>query len=168
MDFSRVENLTPSDFYYSKEPLLKALLKNTIWSQSFSHRHTQCAVKYKKAHSYFQGGTLIQYEGKLRLLEIAQVPKAHVDEFKSVSKFKIFNTNNLWISLAAIKRLQEQKAMDMEIIVNPKVSENNSHFYSTLQLTSRTEGETSDISCHCSQPSVFLWFVQYRKKIIEV
>lgn len=51
------------------------------------------------------------------------MPKAHVDEFKSVSKFKIFNTNNLWISLAAIKRLQEQKAMDMEIIVNPKVSE---------------------------------------------
>lgn len=70
-----------------------------------------------------QGGTLIQYDGKLRLLEIAQVPKAHVDEFKSVSKFKIFNTNNLWISLAAIKRLQEQSVMDMEIIVNPKVSE---------------------------------------------
>lgn len=66
---------------------------------------------------------MIQYEGKLRLLEIAQVPKAHVDEFKSVSKFKIFNTNNLWISLPAIKRLQEQNAMDMEIIVNPKVSE---------------------------------------------
>lgn len=74
------------------------------------------------ALSDLQGGTLIQYDGKLRLLEIAQVPKAHVDEFKSVSKFKIFNTNNLWISLAAIKRLQEQSVMDMEIIVNPKVS----------------------------------------------
>uniref|UniRef100_A0AAQ6IHD9 UTP--glucose-1-phosphate uridylyltransferase n=1 Tax=Anabas testudineus TaxID=64144 RepID=A0AAQ6IHD9_ANATE len=73
-----------------------------------------------KTRADVKGGTLIQYEGKLRLLEIAQVPKAHVDEFKSVSKFKIFNTNNLWISLAAIKRLQEQKAMDMEIIVNPK------------------------------------------------
>lgn len=68
-----------------------------------------------------QGGTLIQYEDHLRLLEIAQVPKAHVDEFKSVTKFKIFNTNNLWISLPAIKRLQEKNAMDLEIIVNPKV-----------------------------------------------
>lgn len=68
-----------------------------------------------------QGGTLIQYDNKLRLLEIAQVPKAHVDEFKSVTKFKIFNTNNLWISLPAIKRLHEQNAMDLEIIVNPKV-----------------------------------------------
>uniref|UniRef100_A0A8C5M589 UTP--glucose-1-phosphate uridylyltransferase n=1 Tax=Leptobrachium leishanense TaxID=445787 RepID=A0A8C5M589_9ANUR len=50
----------------------------------------------------------------------ADVPKPHVDEFKSVSKFKIFNTNNLWISLSAIKRLQEAHAIDMEIIVNPK------------------------------------------------
>uniref|UniRef100_A0A9J7X7R8 UTP--glucose-1-phosphate uridylyltransferase n=1 Tax=Cyprinus carpio carpio TaxID=630221 RepID=A0A9J7X7R8_CYPCA len=73
-----------------------------------------------KTRADVKGGTLIQYDGKLRLLEIAQVPKAHVDEFKSVTKFKIFNTNNLWISLSAIKRLQEQNAMDMEIIVNPK------------------------------------------------
>uniref|UniRef100_A0A5F9C4F4 UTP--glucose-1-phosphate uridylyltransferase n=1 Tax=Oryctolagus cuniculus TaxID=9986 RepID=A0A5F9C4F4_RABIT len=73
-----------------------------------------------KTRADVKGGTLTQYEGKLRLVEIAQVPKAHVDEFKSVSKFKIFNTNNLWISLAAVKRLQEQNAIDMEIIVNPK------------------------------------------------
>lgn len=92
-----------------------------------SFTRNECGVKID---SDFQGGTLIEYEGKLRLLEIAQVPKAHVDEFKSVSKFKIFNTNNLWLSLAAIKRLQEQKAMDLEIIVNPKVSEAGTEKYS--------------------------------------
>uniref|UniRef100_A0A8C9QT19 UTP--glucose-1-phosphate uridylyltransferase n=1 Tax=Scleropages formosus TaxID=113540 RepID=A0A8C9QT19_SCLFO len=73
-----------------------------------------------KTRADVKGGTLIEYDGKLRLLEIAQVPKAHVDEFKSVSKFKIFNTNNLWISLPAVRRLQEQNSVDMEIIVNPK------------------------------------------------
>ncbi|KAM7419891.1 hypothetical protein PAMA_016813 [Pampus argenteus] len=73
-----------------------------------------------KTRADVKGGTLIQYEDHLRLLEIAQVPKAHVDEFKSVTKFKIFNTNNLWISLPAIKRLHEKNAMDLEIIVNPK------------------------------------------------
>ncbi|XP_032882209.1 UTP--glucose-1-phosphate uridylyltransferase isoform X1 [Amblyraja radiata] len=73
-----------------------------------------------KTRADVKGGTLIQYDGKLRLLEIAQVPKAHVDEFKSVTKFKIFNTNNLWISLTAISRLQHQNAIDMEIILNPK------------------------------------------------
>lgn len=39
-------------------------------------------------------------ENKLRLLEIAQVPKEHVDDFKSVKTFKFFNTNNIWANLA--------------------------------------------------------------------
>nr|XP_061792384.1 UTP--glucose-1-phosphate uridylyltransferase-like [Nerophis lumbriciformis] len=76
-----------------------------------------------KTRADVKGGTLIQYEDRLRLLEIAQVPKDHVDEFKSVSKFKIFNTNNLWISLSAIKRLIDNNALDMEVIVNPKTLE---------------------------------------------
>jgi len=46
-----------------------------------------------------QGGTLVHYENKLRLLEIAQVPKEHVDDFKSIKTFKFFNTNNLWAKL---------------------------------------------------------------------
>uniref|UniRef100_A0A8C6WNK3 UTP--glucose-1-phosphate uridylyltransferase n=1 Tax=Neogobius melanostomus TaxID=47308 RepID=A0A8C6WNK3_9GOBI len=73
-----------------------------------------------KTRADVKGGTLIEYEERLRLLEIAQVPKAHVDEFKSVTKFKIFNTNNLWISLPAIKRVHDANALDLEIIVNPK------------------------------------------------
>ena len=53
----------------------------------------------------------------MRLLEVAQVPGEHIEDFKSgmstslssimcglsnlfaVRKFKIFNTNNLWINL---------------------------------------------------------------------
>lgn len=73
-----------------------------------------------KTNADVKGGTLIQYEGKLRLLEIAQVPKDHVDEFKSVKKFKIFNTNNLWISLQSISTLVKEGRLDMEIIVNHK------------------------------------------------
>jgi len=73
-----------------------------------------------KTRADVKGGTLINYEGKLRLLEIAQVPKDHVDEFKSVSKFKIFNTNNLWINLKAVKRVVEEETLHMEIIVNHK------------------------------------------------
>jgi len=54
-----------------------------------------------KTKADVKGGTLIRYtnQSHLRLLEIAQVPKEHVDDFKSVKTFKIFNTNNLWISL---------------------------------------------------------------------
>lgn len=77
-----------------------------------------------KTRADVKGGTLIEYEGKQRLLEIAQVPKEHVDEFKSVNKFRIFNTNNLWMKLSAIKRLVEEKKMHMEVIVNNKTLEN--------------------------------------------
>ncbi|GFO34670.1 utp--glucose-1-phosphate uridylyltransferase [Plakobranchus ocellatus] len=77
-----------------------------------------------KTRADVKGGTLVEQEGKLRLLEYAQVPSDKVDEFKSVSKFKIFNTNNLWISMQAIKRNVEEKTLHMEIIVNPKTLDN--------------------------------------------
>lgn len=98
------------------------------------------------------------YEGSIRLLEIAQVPSEHAEEFKSgehrrrktlfsiikrllVRKFKIFNTNNLWINLKgvspmhsvllteankmsiALKRIMATEGMELEIIINPKVND---------------------------------------------
>lgn len=73
-----------------------------------------------KTKADVKGGTLIDYEGTVRLLEIAQVPSEHVEDFKAIRKFKIFNTNNLWINLKALKRVMEEEGMELEIIVNPK------------------------------------------------
>lgn len=78
-----------------------------------------------KTKADVKGGTLIQYENKLRLLEIAQVPKEHLEEFKSVKKFKFFNTNNLWIKLSAIDKVLNEGTMNLEIIVNNKTLDNN-------------------------------------------
>merc|ERR1719244_1029657 len=82
-----------------------------------------------KTRADVKGGTLIQYEGKLRLLEVAQVPKEHEEDFKSVKKFNVFNTNNLWISMPAIQRIIEERTLDMEIIVNPKVLDGGLNVY---------------------------------------
>ncbi|TPX30740.1 UTP---glucose-1-phosphate uridylyltransferase [Synchytrium microbalum] len=73
-----------------------------------------------KTKADIKGGTLIDYEGNVRLLEVAQVPSEHMDDFKSIKKFKIFNTNNLWISLKAIRRNLDNQTLNMEIIVNTK------------------------------------------------
>jgi UTP--glucose-1-phosphate uridylyltransferase len=73
-----------------------------------------------KTKADVKGGTIIDYEGKVRLLEIAQVPKEHVNEFKSIKKFKYFNTNNIWMNLRAVKRVVEESALEMEIIPNAK------------------------------------------------
>ncbi|CAN6674197.1 UTP--glucose-1-phosphate uridylyltransferase [Trichomonascus vanleenenianus] len=73
-----------------------------------------------KTRADVKGGTIIDYDGDVRLLEIAQVPKEHTEEFKSIKKFKYFNTNNLWINLKAIKRVVENNELSMEIIPNNK------------------------------------------------
>jgi UTP--glucose-1-phosphate uridylyltransferase len=76
-----------------------------------------------KTKADIKGGTLIDYEGSIRLLEIAQVPSEHTEEFKSIRKFKIFNTNNLWINLKALKTIMSTDMMELEIIINPKTNE---------------------------------------------
>ncbi|KAI8837876.1 putative UTP-glucose-1-phosphate uridylyltransferase Ugp1 [Chytridium lagenaria] len=77
-----------------------------------------------KTKADIKGGTIIDYDGQVRLLEIAQVPSEHVDDFKSIKKFKIFNTNNLWVNLKAVKRLLDDSALNMEIIENIKSTDN--------------------------------------------
>lgn len=74
-----------------------------------------------------KGGTLISYDGSIRLLEIAQVAKEHVDEFKSIKKFRIFNTNNIWMKLKAIRRLlsENENGLDLEVLVNNKTLDGN-------------------------------------------
>lgn len=87
-----------------------------------------------KTRADVKGGTLITYEGQVRLLEIAQVPKEHVEDFKSIKKFKYFNTNNLWINLRAVKRLVELNAIESEIIPNQKLISKGLSDINVLQL----------------------------------
>ena len=42
-----------------------------------------------KTKADVKGGTLIDYEGSIRLLEIAQVPSEHVEDFKASSCLSI-------------------------------------------------------------------------------
>ncbi|CCE62577.1 hypothetical protein TPHA_0C04270 [Tetrapisispora phaffii CBS 4417] len=87
-----------------------------------------------KTRADVKGGTLISYDDQVRLLEVAQVPKEHIDDFKNIRKFKNFNTNNLWINIKAIKRLVEQNALELEIIPNEKTISRNGHDVNVIQL----------------------------------
>ncbi|CAL1275398.1 unnamed protein product [Larinioides sclopetarius] len=97
---------------------------NLLLNPGKSQSHEFVMEVTDKTKGDVKGGTLIQYENKIRLLEIPQVPKDRVDEFKSVNKFKIFNTNNLWMKLKTIASLVEEHRLNMEIIVNPKHLDN--------------------------------------------
>ncbi|KAK4278075.1 hypothetical protein QN277_015970 [Acacia crassicarpa] len=99
---------------------LGAIVDLKILNHLVQKKNEYCMEVTPKTLADVKGGTLISYEGRVQLLEIAQVPNEHVNEFKSIEKFKIFNTNNLWVNLNAIKRLVEADALNMEIIPNPK------------------------------------------------
>ena len=73
-----------------------------------------------KTHADVKGGTLYEQEGKLKLLEIAQVPKEHIDEFCSQEKFSVFNTNNIWINLIALEERLSKGPLNLNVIVNSK------------------------------------------------
>jgi len=78
-----------------------------------------CMEVTPKTTADVKGGTLIQYEKQVKLLEIAQVPKDHIDDFQDISKFTIFNTNNLWANLESVKK-NLAKLDEIELIVNNK------------------------------------------------
>jgi UTP--glucose-1-phosphate uridylyltransferase len=67
-----------------------------------------------------KGGTIYQEGDQLKLLEIASVPEEHKEEFCSQRKFKVFNTNNIWINLRHLRKKLEAGPMDLNVIVNRK------------------------------------------------
>lgn len=75
----------------------------------------------EKSRADVKGGTLIRTQNRsLRLLELAQVPKDYVEEFKSIKKFKMFNTNNIWINLQELKKKLQNNTLHLDVIVNKK------------------------------------------------
>ncbi|KAL0230538.1 hypothetical protein PCE1_004097 [Barthelona sp. PCE] len=73
-----------------------------------------------KSLADLKGGMPIFYRGKLKQLETAQVPKEHMPDFCSISKFPVFNTNNLWVHLPSLKAKMDVEDLQLDIIFNPK------------------------------------------------
>ncbi|XP_056162721.1 UTP--glucose-1-phosphate uridylyltransferase-like [Syzygium oleosum] len=93
-----------------------AIVDLKILNHLMTNRNEYCMEVTPRMLCDKKGGSLISYEGKVHLLEIAQVPDEHVSEFQSIEKFKNFNTNNLWVNLKAIQRLLEAEDLKMDII----------------------------------------------------
>lgn len=96
--------------------IVSYLLKEDI---HFAMEMTPKTLADKKGGAIYRktvGGKFIKYE----LLETAQVPKEHENEFSGLGKFRTFSTNNLWINLRALKERFNQGNFSLSLIVNPK------------------------------------------------
>ncbi len=70
-----------------------------------------------------KGGHLAQNrDGRLLLREIAQCPPGEVEQFQDIDRYRLFNTNNLWIHLPTLRKLLQDRDgfLDLPMIVNNK------------------------------------------------
>jgi UTP--glucose-1-phosphate uridylyltransferase len=74
----------------------------------------------KTPHDW-KGGMPILYNGRVKLLEVAQVPAGHLEDFKNVALFDIFNANNMWVSLPKLKAALDGGTLVLDVIKNRKV-----------------------------------------------
>jgi len=117
--------------FVSNSDNLGAIVDQTILQHMMNTGTDFVMEVTNKTKGDVKGSTLVQYDGSIRPLEIAQVPSEHLDDFKSVRGFKILNTNNLWINLKALKKVMRGGGMDLDLIVNRKVTDDGE---SVIQL----------------------------------
>ncbi len=70
-----------------------------------------------------KGGHLAQGpDGRLLLREIAQCPPEEIEQFQDIERYRLFNTNNLWIHLPSLRELLQERDgfLDLPMIVNNK------------------------------------------------
>lgn len=67
-----------------------------------------------------KGGTLVLRDGHLDLLEIAQVSPHNRDVFMDIERFRVFNTNNVWIDLIALAEALDSGSLILPLIQNHK------------------------------------------------
>jgi UTP--glucose-1-phosphate uridylyltransferase len=85
-----------------------------------------------------KGGHLaLSKEGQFVLRERAQCPQNELDSFEDISKYKFFNTNNIWVDLLYLKKvfLEKKDIIPLPVIVNAKtVDPKDSNSTQVLQL----------------------------------
>lgn len=61
-------------------------------------------------------------EGRLLLREIAQCPPNEIDDFQDITRYRYFNTNNLWIHLPTLQRVLDEQGglLGLPMIRNEK------------------------------------------------
>ena len=83
-----------------------------------------CMEVTKRERQDVAGGTIFEYMGKPKLLEQRWVPPREWEKLVSVSSASMFNTNNIWVNLRAMKR-QIAHGIESEILVRDVEVKNN-------------------------------------------
>lgn len=100
---------------------LGARIDLKILHKVVSENRSYAAETVLKTPDDWKGGMPILYKGRVKLLETAQVPNGHMDDFTNVKIFDIFNSNNMWVNLATLKKSLDEDTLVLDVIKNRKV-----------------------------------------------
>ncbi len=69
-----------------------------------------------------KGGHIARHKsGNLILREAVQCPEDELDAFRDISRYRYFNTNNIWVNLPVLKEvIEEYGIIRLPMILNPK------------------------------------------------
>ncbi|VDO03411.1 unnamed protein product [Rodentolepis nana] len=76
-------------------------------------------------------GTLVLYNGSLKLLDLSQISEEHAKDVVYSEQFKIINTNSMWINIKALQNLLNTRLLEMDLIVGKKIMKDGTK---TIQL----------------------------------
>jgi UTP--glucose-1-phosphate uridylyltransferase len=76
----------------------------------------------EKTPADIKGGHLARHHnGRLILREAAQCPQDEIAAFQDISRYRFFNTNNIWINIESLKALfAKEHTIHLPMILNPK------------------------------------------------
>lgn len=76
----------------------------------------------EKTPADIKGGHLARHRnGRLILREAAQCPQDEIQAFQDITRYRFFNTNNIWINLESLKTVfEKEKTLHLPMILNPK------------------------------------------------
>jgi UTP--glucose-1-phosphate uridylyltransferase len=100
---------------------LGAIVDLKILNKVVTENRSYAAETVAKTPDDWKGGMPILYKGRVKLLETAQVPNGHMEDFKNVKIFDIFNSNNMWVNLVTLKEALDKDTLVLDVIKNRKV-----------------------------------------------
>ena len=114
--------------FISNSDNLGATLDLSILGFMVQEQHDFIMETTEKTLSDQKGGTLVRLQNKLSLLESAQVQDSDLESFYDIERFKVFNTNNLWINLEVLSQRLNEIVSKLPIIINKKIVSEKKYF----------------------------------------
>lgn len=101
---------------------LGALMEKSLLGYFAENRFSFMMEVAEKTPADIKGGHLARHQnGRLLLREAAQCPRDEITAFQDITRYRFFNTNNIWIQLESLKTLFEKEStINLPIILNPK------------------------------------------------